>query len=67
MPEVIAVYTPEQAAEALHCTPRTIYRYLRSGEMPGRKIGGRWKILEEDLKAYIRGNTGDGQDKEGEQ
>lgn len=57
MAEVIAVYTPEQVAEALHCTPRTVYKYLRRGQMPGRKIGGRWRVLEEDLREYIRGGS----------
>lgn len=53
MPDIIKTYTPEDAAEALRCTPRTIYKYLRKGYMPGTKIGGRWKILEEDLRTFI--------------
>ena len=53
--EIIKTYTPEDAAEALRCTPRSVYNYLRKGKMPGRKIGGRWKILEEDLREFIRG------------
>ena len=55
MPNEIKTYTPEDAAEALRCTPRCVYNYLRQGKMPGRKIGGRWKILEEDLKDFLRG------------
>ncbi len=57
MPDVIRTYTPEDAAEALRCTPRTIYNYLRKGYMPGVKIGGRWKILEKDLEEFLRNGT----------
>jgi len=53
MADLLAVYTPEQVAEILHCTPRTVYRYLRRNQMPGRKVGGRWRVLEEDLREYI--------------
>ena len=57
MASEIKTYTPEDAAEALRCTPRCIYNYLRQGKMPGRKIGGRWKILEEDLREFLRTGT----------
>ena len=30
----------EQRAEYLHISERTIYRLLRRGELPGRKVGG---------------------------
>ena len=48
------VYTPADIARVLHCTTRTVLNYLSAGELPGRKIGGRWKVLEEDLKDFIR-------------
>jgi len=53
----LRVLTPEQAAKVLQLSPRTVYSYLRQGKLPGRKIGGRrWRILEEDIRAYIRGD-----------
>lgn len=67
MDEKLKLYTPEEVAELLRCTPRCVYNYLRRGKMPGRKLGGRWLILEDDLHAYLRGfnNMEDIQDKPG--
>lgn len=55
MEEKLKLYTPEEIAELLRCTPRCVYNYLRQGKMPGRKLGGRWLVLEDDLHAYLRG------------
>lgn len=54
---MIETVTPEQAAEIMHMTSRTVYTYLRAGTLKGRKVGGRkWLILREDLEAFIRGD-----------
>jgi len=36
--------TPQEAAERLQISKSTVYVHLRSGELPGRKIGGSWRI-----------------------
>jgi len=42
--------TPEQAAELLQVSTRTIYGWLRAGEIPGTQIGGRlWRLREGDI------------------
>lgn len=41
--------TPEEAAERLRVSVRSVYTYLRSGELPGRKVGGLWRIDEHVL------------------
>jgi excisionase family DNA binding protein len=46
--------TLEQAAEILQLTPRTVYNHLRAGKIPGRKVVGRWRILESDLIEYMQ-------------
>jgi len=53
MADGIKLYTPEQAAKVLQCTTRCVYNYLWRGVIPGRKIGGRWKIEEETLRRWI--------------
>ncbi len=53
--EPVRVYTSREVAEAMRCSHRTALDYLRRGLLPGRRIGGRWKVLEEDLKAFLRG------------
>lgn len=43
-------YKPAEAAEILDVHQHTIYRWLRSGELEGRKIGNQWRIPERELK-----------------
>ncbi len=43
------ILTLEQAAEVMQLKPETIRRYLKSGKLPGRKVGKQWRIAEDDL------------------
>jgi excisionase family DNA binding protein len=45
--------TPEEAANRLGIAPRTLREWLRSGKLPGVKLGRLWRIRETDLKAFI--------------
>jgi excisionase family DNA binding protein len=48
--------TPEQVAERLGLSVLTVRAWLRSGQLPGVKPGGRvWRVREHDLDEYIRG------------
>lgn len=49
------VFNPEEAAQWLRVSPQTVYRLLRSGKLPGKKIGQQWRIHKEDLVNYLRG------------
>ncbi|MGI9953544.1 helix-turn-helix domain-containing protein [Moorellaceae bacterium AZ2] len=52
--------TPQEAAKILKVHLRTVYRFLRSGELPAAKIGDTWRIRPVDLEEFIRqrlGNT----------
>ena len=46
--------TPEQVAEKLNVPERNVLRWLRSGYMPGVKVGKEWRISPEDLEEFIR-------------
>jgi excisionase family DNA binding protein len=35
---------PQEAAEILGVTVRTVYTYCREGTLPARKVGGLWRI-----------------------
>lgn len=48
------IFTPEQAADHLQVTRRTIYTWLREGKLPGRKIGGSWRVSETALEEFLR-------------
>ncbi len=55
MMEQAMVLTVNETAEQLRVNPRTIYRRLREGTMPGIKIGHQWRIARQELDAYLRG------------
>ena len=48
-----ALLTPVEVADHLHLTPYTIYAWLRSGRLPGIKIGHRWRVKPEDLDGFL--------------
>jgi excisionase family DNA binding protein len=56
------ILTPEEVAAYLRVAPQTAYRLLRSGELPGVKIGKQWRILRVDLDAYLHGKSTESQD-----
>lgn len=47
--------TVEEVAAFLRTTPNTIYRWLRSGKLPGVKLGKEWRIQREVLDAKLAG------------
>ncbi|MCS7223511.1 MAG: response regulator [Armatimonadetes bacterium] len=48
-----------QVARYLNLHLMTVYRYLKTGEMPASKVGGRWRVHRKDLEAWIEaGETG---------
>lgn len=49
------VFNPEEAAEWLGVHAQTVYRLLRSGELPGKKIGQQWRIHKGALEAFLKG------------
>jgi excisionase family DNA binding protein len=38
------ILTPPEVAEKLKISERTVLNLLRSGEIPGVKIGGQWRV-----------------------
>ena len=51
--------TPAQVAKRLRVSERTVYAWLHSGRLSGRKVGRRWRVTEDALAALERS---DGQD-----
>lgn len=50
--------TPEQVADRLQLGTETVYRYLRSAKLRGRRISHKaWRISEIDLASFIRGQN----------
>jgi excisionase family DNA binding protein len=48
-----ALWTTEDVGGYLNVTPRTIYRLIRTGELPAIRIGHQWRIRQRDLDEWI--------------
>jgi excisionase family DNA binding protein len=46
------LFTPEQAADYLQVSSRSVYRWIHTGRLPARKVGRLWRITEADLAAF---------------
>ena len=47
--------TPEEVAERLAITPKTVRRFLREGRLKAMKVGRLWRVRESDLLEYMKG------------
>jgi len=49
------ILTPIEAGLYLNVHLRTIYRLVKEGKIPGRKIGGRWRFKKDILDEWLSG------------
>jgi len=49
------ILTPREAADYLSIHVRTIYRLVKNGEIPGRKVGGSWRFRKDALDEWLSG------------
>lgn len=49
--------TPEEVADQLKVTRRTVYEWLRRGQLHGLKAGHAWRIRPEDLESFLHTET----------
>ena len=47
------ILTLKEAAKALKLSTRTVLDLLRSGKLPGRKIGGQWRLSELAIHQFL--------------
>jgi len=48
-----AAMTVQGVAEYLNVDPKTVYRMVNRGELPGFKVSGSWRFKREDLDSWI--------------
>lgn len=48
-----SILTTEEVLGYLRVTPRTIYRLIRTGELPALRIGRQWRFRRSDLDAWL--------------
>ena len=46
--------TAEEVAEYLRIDLTTTREMLREGKLPGRKVGRAWRVLRDELEAWLR-------------
>ncbi len=49
-------YRPEEIAELLRVSRRTIYSYMKQGKLHAVKIGQYWHISQENLDSFLQGD-----------
>lgn len=54
--ETFAVYSLTELEPVLGVTHRTLLQYVKDGKLKAVKIGGKWKVSEDNLKAFINGD-----------
>lgn len=47
------ILTVSQLASLLHVHPRTVYKLVKQGFLPGRKFGGGWRFSKRDVMQMI--------------
>ncbi|HEX6971156.1 MAG TPA: helix-turn-helix domain-containing protein [Limnochordia bacterium] len=52
-----ALLTPAQVAKRLQVAERTVYEWLRTGKLPGIRMGRLWRIEEQALAAFLHGGA----------
>lgn len=53
--EQIRLYTLTEIEPILGVTHRTLLTYIKDGRLKGVKVGGKWKISEDNLRRFING------------
>ena len=61
MKEIFGVkhYDIKETADILGISPTSVLNYIKAGTMKAAKVGGRWLLKEEDIKAYLENATTD--------
>ena len=47
-------YTPHEVADRLKLSVQVIYEHIRTGRLTAVKLGGRYRVAEQDLQAFLR-------------
>lgn len=53
----IKLYTLKEIEDILKVTQRTLYRYIKEGNLQAVKVGREWRVTHEALQAFISKGT----------
>jgi excisionase family DNA binding protein len=51
------ILTLREASEFLNCHPSTIYRLVKSSQIPAFRLGGSWRFVKPELHRWIKNLT----------
>jgi excisionase family DNA binding protein len=51
------ILTLREASEFLNCHPSTIYRLVKSSQIPAFRLGGSWRFVKPELHRWIKDLT----------
>jgi excisionase family DNA binding protein len=46
-------FSPSEAAARIGATTRSVQRWIASGRLPARRVGGRWRVASDALDAFV--------------
>jgi excisionase family DNA binding protein len=52
-------YSPEEMAEQFNLKPATVRKWIRQGQLKAIKLGGLWRISEEELQRFVKAGQGE--------
>ena len=52
--------TPSQAAARIGATTRSVQRWIQTGRLPARRVGGRWRVASDVIDAFTARPNGPG-------
>lgn len=58
--DTYTVYSLTELEPVLGVTHRTLLSYVKTGKLKAVKIGGKWKVSEENLRNFINGDGEEG-------
>jgi excisionase family DNA binding protein len=51
------LYTIDEIASIIKVTQRTIYNYIKSGQLKAIKLGKYWRVKHQDLEEFLTYGT----------
>lgn len=55
--EDLRLFTLTELEPILGVTHRTLQTYIKDGRLKGIKIGGKWRVTEENVRKFINGES----------
>lgn len=57
MKDDLILYTIEEVTQILKVTQRTVYNFIKNGDLKAVKVGKYWRVKHSDLEAFLASGT----------